>query len=354
MRQAADADGGARGQPGGPLRRTRLDCGVRLHHPIIVTSPTPARRLHTAANCRAVPTPPSTAHRIERFVPWLLRGAWLAVVVLAMPALDGAFENRSDTVHDVARIVGAALWVIGVAAMAVPAVVSLTATRVVVPLAVPVSLATAFAGADLAVAALGSWRARWRRLPRRQRAELGRVPSCRRPPTATRTATCCDRRSRYLALAALTWSCGRAPLLAGPLLLADRRWVVGGITCALAVAGAAWAWRRWHRLSRRWFVLVPTGVVVHDQLVLGETLMVRRNELAAPEAGPGGHRGARPDRPDHRPRRRARHARPDDGDHGRHTQDTSRAGDALHRVPRQPHPARPTVGCRPRPPPARG
>ena len=128
-------------------------------------------------------------------MPWLLRGAWLAVVVLAMPALDGAFENRSDTVHDVARIVGAALWVIGVAAMAVPAVVSLTATRVVVPLAVPVSLATAFAGADLAVAALIRRERTSGDVPRRQPRHWG-VPSCRHPPMATRTAICCGRRSR--------------------------------------------------------------------------------------------------------------------------------------------------------------
>jgi hypothetical protein len=35
-------------------------------------------------------------------------------------------------------------------------------------------------------------------------------------------------------------------------------------------------------------VLVPTGVVVHDQLVLGETLMIRRNELAALRLAPAG------------------------------------------------------------------
>jgi hypothetical protein len=228
----------------------------------------------------------SRLHRIERFVPWLLRGAWIAVVLLAIPALDGAFEGRSDNVHDVARIVGAALWVIGVAAMAVPAVVSLTATRVVVPLAVPVSLATAFAGADVAVAA-GFVASALAATFLAASAPLGRAfvqasaygdedRHLLRPPLA------------YLAAAALTWVLWAGAVLTGPLLLADRRWVVGGITSAIAVAGAMWAWRRWHTLSRRWFVLVPTGVVVHDQLVLGETLMVRRNDLAALRLAPAG------------------------------------------------------------------
>jgi hypothetical protein len=36
---------------------------------------------------------------------------------------------------------------------------------------------------------------------------------------------------------------------------------------------------RFTALARRWLVFVPAGVVVHDQVVLGETLMVPRAEL---------------------------------------------------------------------------
>ena len=89
---------------------------------------------------------------MERFAPWLLRAMWIVVVVLAIPAIDAACEDRSDAIHDVARIVGGALWVLGVAAMAVPAVISLTATRLLVPLSIPASLATAFGGAGTASA----------------------------------------------------------------------------------------------------------------------------------------------------------------------------------------------------------
>ena len=68
-------------------------------------------------------------------------------------------------------------------------------------------------------------------------------------------------------------------MIAGPLLLSTERWARGSVLSVVAIAGTAWAWPRWHRLSRRWFVLVPVGVVVHDHLVLAETLMVRRQEL---------------------------------------------------------------------------
>ena len=219
-------------------------------------------------------------------MPWLLRGTWIAVVLLAIPAIDGAFEHRPDAVHDVARIAAGAIWLLGVAAMAVPAVTTLTATRLIVPLAVPTSLLTAFGGADTAVA-VGFVAAALAATFLATSAALGRVfvqssaygdedRHLLRPPQA------------YLAAAGLTWIVWAAALLSGPLLLADRKWVVGGVVSAVAVGVAAWGWRRWHRLSRRWFVLVPTGVVVHDQLVLGETLMIRRNELAALRLAPVG------------------------------------------------------------------
>jgi hypothetical protein len=251
--------------------------------PIIVTSGTLARRLRAGGKLSPVPGR-LTTQRIERFVPWLLRGVWVVVVLVAIPALDAACEGRPDSVHDVARIVGGALWLVGVAAMAIPAVVSLTATRLVVPLAVPASVVSAFGGAGAGLAA-GFVAAALAATFLAASAALGRAfvqasaygdedRHLLRPPLA------------YIAAAALTWIVWAGAVLAGPLLLADRRWILGAIVCAIAVGGGAWGWRRWHRLSRRWFVLVPTGVVVHDHVVLGETLMIRRNEVAALRLAP--------------------------------------------------------------------
>ncbi|MDO8363753.1 MAG: hypothetical protein Q7V88_12710, partial [Actinomycetota bacterium] len=56
--------------------------------------------------------------------------------------------------------------------------------------------------------------------------------------------------------------------------------VIGAV---LVVLGAGLGWlllRSSHRLSRRWLVLVPAGVVLHDHLVLSETLMVQRVNLS--------------------------------------------------------------------------
>ena len=51
-------------------------------------------------------------------------------------------------------------------------------------------------------------------------------------------------------------------------------------------------WPRWHRLSRRWFVIVPIGVVIHDPLVLAETVMLRRQEIAGIRLAPAGTEAA--------------------------------------------------------------
>jgi len=65
------------------------------------------------------------------------------------------------------------------------------------------------------------------------------------------------------------------------LLLRHHSWV-SGLVLAVVAAGLSWLLaKRFHRLSRRWLVVVPAGVVLHDHLVLGETLMVQRQNVAA-------------------------------------------------------------------------
>src|SRR6185295_5972803 len=74
-----------------------------------------------------------------------------------------------------------------------------------------------------------------------------------------------------------------AGVLCAPLLLAAGQWALGVIA---AIVAAALTWLllpRFNALSRRWFVVVPAGVVVHDQVVLSETVMVTRANLAGVE-----------------------------------------------------------------------
>jgi hypothetical protein len=70
-----------------------------------------------------------------------------------------------------------------------------------------------------------------------------------------------------------------AVVLAAPVL-AGQAWALGLTCAAVGLLGLAVLPRRWHQLSRRWLVLVPAGIVVHDPVVLTETLMLPRRIIA--------------------------------------------------------------------------
>lgn len=77
----------------------------------------------------------------------------------------------------------------------------------------------------------------------------------------------------YVLPAILAWTIYTVSLVGGSLLLAAEQYIFGAI---LLVLGILLSWtipKRLHRLARRWLVLVPVGVVVHDHLVLHETIM---------------------------------------------------------------------------------
>ena len=84
----------------------------------------------------------------------------------------------------------------------------------------------------------------------------------------------------YLLACAGTWLLTMSALVLAPPALAGRAWVLGIACLAIAAGGLATLPRRWHQLSRRWFVLVPAGLVVHDPVVLLDTLMLPRRSVA--------------------------------------------------------------------------
>ncbi len=228
--------------------------------------------------------------RLERAMPWVLRIVWIGVLVAGGAAIDEATATSTDTFGAAIRYVSLAGWFAGVCAMALPAVVSLTAVRLLVPLAVPVAVLALVSGADpasgvaflvlavLATVIAGS-------------ALLGRVfvqasaygeedRHLLRPPAA------------YLLAAGLSWAVWATLTIVGVILLADGRWITGAASALAAVGVGVLGWPRWHRLSRRWFVIVPIGVVIHDQLVLAETVMLRRQEIAGIRLAPAGTEAA--------------------------------------------------------------
>jgi len=67
--------------------------------------------------------------------------------------------------------------------------------------------------------------------------------------------------------------------LAGPLLLGNRNWVAGGVAVIVGLAVLAAGARSIHQLSQRWIVFVPTGMVLHDLMLLTEPVLFRRTSI---------------------------------------------------------------------------
>lgn len=215
---------------------------------------------------------------------WIARGAWVIVAVFGGAALDGALDDRSEAVRWVAGVGGWAVWGAVMLALAVPSVRSLTIARVGSPLALIAAILTIVGGAGaldvaaLAIPALVACAAVFTADVGRhfvQSSSYGdeeRLPL--RFPVAAGTA------------AIVTWVIWAPAFLLGPLLIAARSFVVGAVLTIIGVAGIVFVMPRWHRLSRRWLVLVPAGLVVHDPVVLADTLMVRSDQLGGLRLAP--------------------------------------------------------------------
>lgn len=214
---------------------------------------------------------------LARVLPWVARIGWLVVGLLGSAAIDSAVAERREALRWVAAIGGWAVFAAVAIALLIPSVRSLTVSRIGTPLALVAASMTAVAGAaaaDVALLALpavvavaavfsaefGRWMVQASAYGDEDRLLL-------RSPVAAGTAS------------VIAWALWAAAIVAGPLLIASANYVVGAPLAVIAVAATVLLLPRWHNMSRRWLVLVPAGLVVHDPVVLADTLMVRTDQL---------------------------------------------------------------------------
>jgi len=213
----------------------------------------------------------------SRLVPWVARFGWIAVAVSGAPALDSALQGRSDTVRWVATGLSAAIWLAGVAAVAITATSTLTLARVVIPMVIPATILAMIYEADFP-ASLGTlifglitvtvvYSPEYGQLAVQSSAYGNEVRFPLRPPLG------------YAIASVLAWLVFVAALISGALLSAAQMFLIGMFFVVLAVALCVLAVPRWHRLSQRWLVLVPAGVVIHDPVNLSDTVMLKRSQV---------------------------------------------------------------------------
>jgi hypothetical protein len=83
----------------------------------------------------------------------------------------------------------------------------------------------------------------------------------------------------YVVPAVIAWLLYTASLIGGSLLLASRQYIFGAVLVGIGILLSRTIPQRLHRLARRWLVLVPVGIVVHDHLVLHETIMAPSGKI---------------------------------------------------------------------------
>jgi hypothetical protein len=220
-----------------------------------------------------------TIDRLARATPWVARIAWIVVAVVGGTAVESAVADRSAAVAWTAAIGGWGLWAVAALGLAIASTWSLTVVRVVVPLALVATVAAGVGGApaiDLVllggpaiVAAAAVMTAEFGRQYVQASAYGDEERFPLRVPVGAGLA------------AVVAWLLWATVTIVGPLLIAAQSWVAGVLLSALAVAGVVLLGPRWHRLSKRWFVLVPAGVVVHDPVVLADTFPLRTAQVAS-------------------------------------------------------------------------
>jgi hypothetical protein len=212
--------------------------------------------------------------RVEQIVVWVARAIWVLLPLAMGPAVAGALEGRSGFVQAVALALLWLGWGAVLVGFLLPTTTSLTVVRATVPLTLVVAAVTWCTGASWPQALVAVTAAVLAVLVTFS-ADLGRRFA---------QGTAYGDESRYplrppvalLLPVGLAWSLLAAASVAGPLLVAARVWILGTVVTLLAIAGAIALGPRFHALSKRWLVLVPAGVVLHDMVVLAETVMIGR------------------------------------------------------------------------------
>ncbi|MGZ0176869.1 MAG: hypothetical protein ACKVIQ_08355 [Acidimicrobiales bacterium] len=209
---------------------------------------------------------------------WALRALWFLLPLTVGQAGSDAIASAD---HAVPFVMTAGLWILwaaGMVATMVPVPVTLTAIRVLaagtIPLATwalvdtdaaAISILAIGHAAALGLVALnslvgdrfvdGSSYGDERRMLLRPPSQIGYV------------------------LAPVVTALMVTGAASGPLLLANKQWILGVIAMALGAGALAVGLRALNQMSQRWVIFVPTGMVIHDLTMMTEPVLFRRTAI---------------------------------------------------------------------------
>jgi hypothetical protein len=210
---------------------------------------------------------------------WCLRVLWGLLAVAAGPAFGDALAGASRPVQVVASVGLWVGWAGTLTAMLVPRASTLTAVRIAAPAPLAASVVAALhgpRGIDDAVAlGIGVAVVAVALLPETADAFVDGSSYGAERRFALRTPP-----GLLLGPAPVAWLLAVGAPVAAALLLAAEAWVVGAALAVVGAVGIRLGVPALHRLSRRWLVFVPAGLVVHDHLALADPVLLRRPTFA--------------------------------------------------------------------------
>ncbi len=210
---------------------------------------------------------------------WLFRASLLGLPFLVGPTLSDALDGAGEAFRVGVGVGAWTLWAIALIASMVPRTETLTLMRVLVPGGLAASAWSAVAadsGTGQAIVTVVSGALpflTFRAAVQDRFVDGSSYGDERRFLLGTPGAL-------LLGPLALVWLVIVTGALGGPLLLLAERWVFGGLALVLGMPLAVLAAQALHRLSTRWLVFVPAGVVVHDKTALREPQLFRKSDIA--------------------------------------------------------------------------
>lgn len=214
---------------------------------------------------------------MDRRLPWALIVAWLLVGVTGYFAISAASADRASATTVVVTVEAIALWAVAWVATLVPRTSTLTAMRLLAPVAAVAAAATFAAGAPVPQATLFTV------------ASLVALATLAHPVTIDAfvdgSAYGPERRFALrtpplLALVAVppVWAL-TAMITVVPLLAVTGWWIPALVIGVVWVLVLPRTLGSLHLPARRWVVFVPAGMVLSDPLTLTDRLLFPRREI---------------------------------------------------------------------------
>ncbi len=222
----------------------------------------------------------ATFTAVKQIELWLFRALWLILPFTAGPLFADALDNTERPFQLGVSLALWGAWAAMLIGSMVPRTQTLTLLRVMVPLAFVAAIRASFAADSTTAIVIGL-------IGAGAAAVIGLSGAV---GDAFADGSSYGDERRFLLRTPgplmvgpiqLVWLAIAAGATIGPLFLLAQQWIIGGIALVLGWALAYFAVPVLHRLSDRWLVFVPRGIVVHDKTALREPQLFQTDTVAA-------------------------------------------------------------------------